>query len=125
MQQEDSVTWVPELDYYMNLIQRLVDSILFYIYYNFIIITENQIWSILRNTSLFPYHVKSAISGKTQFSSTDWRFNEFPNPAVYALYMTCVELMALPSAHIRVANNILNVVTTGLVFLILYFYFDN
>lgn len=55
----------------------------------------------------------AAISGKTQFSSTDWRFNEFPNPAVYALYMTCVELMALPSPHTEVANHILNVVTVG------------
>lgn len=50
------------------------------------------------------------MSGNVKFPNIDWRFNEFPNPAVYALYMTCAELMALPLSPASVANSILDVV---------------
>lgn len=50
------------------------------------------------------------MSGNVKFPNIDWRFNEFPNPAVYALYMTCAEIMALPLAPAVVANNIIDVV---------------
>lgn len=50
------------------------------------------------------------MSGNGKFPNIDWRFNEFPNPAVYALYMTCAELMALPLSPAAVANSILDVI---------------
>lgn len=33
---------------------------------------------------------------KPSFPNFDWRFNEFPNANTHALYVTCMELMALP-----------------------------
>lgn len=54
-----------------------------------------------------------AMSGTAHFPATDWRFNEFPNPAAHALYVTCVELMALPVAANLVANSLLDVVAKG------------
>ncbi|KAJ8033690.1 Mediator of RNA polymerase II transcription subunit 23 [Holothuria leucospilota] len=33
---------------------------------------------------------------KPAFPNFDWRFNEFPNANTHALYVTCMELMALP-----------------------------
>jgi len=45
-----------------------------------------------------------------KFPNIDWRFNEFPNPTAYALYMTCAELMALPLSPGSVANSLLDVV---------------
>ncbi|XP_008216793.1 mediator of RNA polymerase II transcription subunit 23 isoform X2 [Nasonia vitripennis] len=75
----DDLAWQPELDYYVRLVQRLVDT----------------------------------IYGTIQFPPTDWRFNEFPNPAAHTLYVTCVELMALPVAPNVVANNLLDVVAKG------------
>lgn len=59
------------------------------------------------------------MSGTAHFPATDWRFNEFPNPAAHALYVTCVELMALPVAANLVANSLLDVVAKGYCF----FYF--
>jgi len=53
------------------------------------------------------------MSGTAHFPATDWRFNEFPNPAAHALYVTCVELMALPVAPNLVANSLLDVVAKG------------
>lgn len=53
------------------------------------------------------------MSGTAHFPATDWRFNEFPNPAAHALYVTCVELMALPVAANLVANSLLDVVAKG------------
>lgn len=47
------------------------------------------------------------------FYLTDWRFNEFPNAAVHALYVTCVELLSLPVGPEGVANNIINVIIKG------------
>ncbi len=39
-----------------------------------------------------------AMRGQQQaFPKMDWRFNEFPNEGAHALYVTCVEIMALPS----------------------------
>ncbi|XP_015604323.1 mediator of RNA polymerase II transcription subunit 23 isoform X1 [Cephus cinctus] len=76
---DDSVTWVPELDYYVRLVQRIVET----------------------------------MSGTAHFPATDWRFNEFPNPAAHALYVTCVELMAVPVAPNLVANSLLDVVAKG------------
>lgn len=55
------------------------------------------------------------MSGRAQLPATDWRFNEFPNPAAHILYVTCVELMALPIAPEVVANNLLDVVAKGYV----------
>ncbi|XP_014210874.1 mediator of RNA polymerase II transcription subunit 23 isoform X1 [Copidosoma floridanum] len=75
----EDLQWQPELDYYVRLIQRLVET----------------------------------ISGTATFPPTDWRFNEFPNPAVHTLYVSCVELMALPVAPSIVANNLLDVVAKG------------
>ncbi|XP_051162012.1 mediator of RNA polymerase II transcription subunit 23 [Leptopilina boulardi] len=76
---EDVITWVPELDYYIRLVQRIVET----------------------------------MSGTAHFPATDWRFNEFPNSAAHALYVTCVELMALPMAPNLVANSLLDVVAKG------------
>lgn len=59
---------------------------------------------------IFLDHFLKAMSGNVKFPNIDWRFNEFPNPAVYALYMTCAELMALPLSPASVANSILDVV---------------
>lgn len=53
------------------------------------------------------------MSGHAQFPSIDWRFNEFPNPAAHTLYVTCVELMALPVSPKIVANNVLDVIMKG------------
>ncbi|KAL1116974.1 hypothetical protein AAG570_004302 [Ranatra chinensis] len=77
--QQQPETWVPELDYYVKLIKRVVDT----------------------------------MSGATPFPATDWRFNEFPNPSAHALYVTCVELMAVPVPPNIVANNLLDVITKG------------
>jgi len=51
-----------------------------------------------------------AINGNIKFPNIDWRFNEFANPAAYALYMTCAELMALPLSPGAVANSLIDVV---------------
>ncbi|KAI5702002.1 hypothetical protein M8J75_015647 [Diaphorina citri] len=58
----DKPPWIPDLDYYIYLVKRVVDT----------------------------------LNGDPPFPPTDWRFNEFPNPAAHALYVTCVELMGLP-----------------------------
>lgn len=50
---------------------------------------------------------------KSHFFTTDWRFNEFPNAAAHALYVTCVELMATPVSPEEVTNNLLDVVMKG------------
>ncbi|XP_020291253.1 mediator of RNA polymerase II transcription subunit 23 [Pseudomyrmex gracilis] len=57
--------------------------------------------------------IEKTMSGVAHFPATDWRFNEFPNPAAHALYVTCVELMALPVAPDLVANSLLDVVAKG------------
>ncbi|XP_058805246.1 mediator of RNA polymerase II transcription subunit 23-like isoform X2 [Phymastichus coffea] len=75
----DDVQWQPELDYYVRLVQKLVET----------------------------------MAGTAQFPPTDWRFNEFPNPAAHTLYITSVELMALPVAPNVIANNLLDVVAKG------------
>jgi mediator of RNA polymerase II transcription subunit 23 len=53
------------------------------------------------------------MSGAAQFPATDWRFNEFPNPAAHALYVTCVELMAVPVPPNIVGSNLLDVIVKG------------
>lgn len=77
--QQQPEKWVPELDYYVKLIKRIVET----------------------------------MSGAAQFPAIDWRFNEFPNPAAHALYITCVELMAVPVTSNIVANNLLDVIIKG------------
>ncbi|XP_018325242.1 mediator of RNA polymerase II transcription subunit 23 [Agrilus planipennis] len=72
--------WLPELDYYVQLVKRVVETIM------------------------------ETGSGNTL---TDWRFNEFPNAAAYALYTTCVELMALSAGPTMVATSLLDVVLRG------------
>lgn len=73
------IPWIPELDYYVRLVHRLVET----------------------------------MAGKLHFPATDWRFNEFPNPAAHALYVTCVELMAVPVTPTLVGTNLLDVISKG------------
>ena len=56
-----------------------------------------------------------AIAGKSPapFPSCDWRFNEFPNPSVHALHVTCVELMALPVSGEQVGLALFDVICKG------------
>lgn len=51
-----------------------------------------------------------AINGNSPFPTCDWRFNEFPSPAAHALYVTCVEMMALPVPGDKVGRCLLDVV---------------
>lgn len=53
------------------------------------------------------------MSGTVHFPATDWRFNEFPNPAAHALYITCVELMAVPVDPTVVGLSLLDVIAKG------------
>ena len=53
------------------------------------------------------------MAGGSVFPHSDWRFNEFPNASAHALYVTCVELMALPIAADIVGSNLLEVVLRG------------
>ncbi|KAH0534921.1 mediator of RNA polymerase II transcription subunit 23 [Cotesia glomerata] len=76
---DETITWIPELDYYIRLVRRMVETMV----------------------------------GTPHFPSVDWRFNEFPNPAAHVLYVTCVELMAVPVAPNLVADNLLDVVAKG------------
>uniref|UniRef100_T1J7Z5 Mediator of RNA polymerase II transcription subunit 23 n=1 Tax=Strigamia maritima TaxID=126957 RepID=T1J7Z5_STRMM len=75
----EDVSWIPEPEYYVRLVQRLVDI----------------------------------MSGKSSFPTTDWRFNEFPNPAAHALHVTCIELMALPSTGTVVGNALVDIILKG------------
>ena len=43
----------------------------------------------------------------------DWRFNEFPNASCHALYVTAVELLALPAPPAIVAKALMDVVLQG------------
>lgn len=56
------------------------------------------------------------MAGKSScpFPNCDWRFNEFPNPAAHALYATCVELMALPTAGQIVGAALLDIILVRL-----------
>lgn len=53
------------------------------------------------------------MSGTAHFPAMDWRFNEFPNPAAHALYITCVELMAVPVTPNVVGLSLLDVIVKG------------
>ncbi|CAH0390346.1 unnamed protein product [Bemisia tabaci] len=77
--QSDRTSWIPDLDYYVQLIRRIVET----------------------------------MTGTSNFPATDWRFNEFPNPAAHALYVTCVELMATPVPPSVVGNALLDVIVKG------------
>ncbi|XP_065332205.1 mediator of RNA polymerase II transcription subunit 23 isoform X2 [Cloeon dipterum] len=79
LRQSDEKQWNPELDYYIHLIQRVVDT----------------------------------LNGKPPFPATDWRFNEFPNAGAHILYVTCVELMAVPAPPNVVAGFLLDVIFKG------------
>lgn len=57
--------------------------------------------------------IVDTMAGTVQFPATDWRFNEFPNPAAHALYMTCVELMAVPVTPDVVGASLLDVIAKG------------
>ncbi|XP_064625436.1 mediator of RNA polymerase II transcription subunit 23-like [Lineus longissimus] len=78
LRSNEDVDWIPEQEYYMRLIGRLVDTIC--------------------------GSVPSALS------NTDWRFNEFPNPAAHVLHATCIELIALPIECRVVGNALLDIV---------------
>lgn len=54
-----------------------------------------------------------SIDGDSVFFMTDWRFNEFFNPAAHALYVTCVELLALPGRPQSVGNSLFDVIVKG------------
>lgn len=95
----EDVQWQPELDYYVRLIQKLVES-KYYMNSRILEITSNIYFII-------------AMAGTAKFPPTDWRFNEFPNPAAHTLYITCVELMALPVPPNVIANSLLDVVAKG------------
>ncbi len=58
----EDLNWAPDLDYYVKLVGRLVNT----------------------------------TAGRSPFPAMDWRFNEFPNASCHALYVTAVELLALP-----------------------------
>lgn len=75
--------WVPNQQYYRQLIGRLVD--------------------VLKDKPVFPH--------------TDWRFNEFSNVKAHAVYATTIELMSLPQPSNVVANNILDIIMTGHIYL--------
>lgn len=67
---------------------------------------------ILIVKNIFPLTIK-ALNGKSPFPHTDWRFNEFPNPAAHALHVTCIELMALPIATATVGKALLDIILRG------------
>jgi len=75
----DDLNWIPELDYYVKLVSRLVDT----------------------------------MASRSPFPAMDWRFNEFPNASCHALYVTVVELLALPASPSIVANALMDVVMQG------------
>lgn len=50
---------------------------------------------------------------KCPFSMTDYRFNEFSNIQSHALYVTCVEILALPGKPFDVSNQLINVVANS------------
>nr|XP_027200115.1 mediator of RNA polymerase II transcription subunit 23-like [Dermatophagoides pteronyssinus] len=50
---------------------------------------------------------------KCPFSMTDYRFNEFSNIQSHALYVTCVEILALPGKPSDISNQLINVVTNS------------
>ena len=50
---------------------------------------------------------------KCPFPPTDYRFNEFPHAAAHALYVTCVEILALPGEPADIAGCIINVVLSN------------
>lgn len=47
---------------------------------------------------------------KCPFPTTDYRFNEFQNVGTHALFVTCVEILALPAKPIDISNTLINVV---------------
>ena len=44
------------------------------------------------------------------FPTCDWRFNEFPNASAHSLFVTCVELMALPMTGDEVGRALFDVI---------------
>lgn len=100
--QNDETFWVPDMDYYLRLVKRVVESILYEI-----------VSFYLTVKCMFFLNHTLAMAGNNQFPNTDWRFNEFPNPGAHALYVTCVELMALPAGPALVGSNLLDVVAKG------------
>lgn len=55
------------------------------------------------------------MAGNSPFPTTDWRFNEYPNPSAHCLYITSVELMSLPVLPDVVANNLMDVILQGFI----------
>ena len=76
----------PGLDYYVQLVGRFARTI-----------SESNSKSLETGTTTFPF--------------MDWRFNEFPNEGAHALYVTCVEIMGLPSTE---PAKVLNLLTMGI-----------
>ncbi|XP_020892514.2 mediator of RNA polymerase II transcription subunit 23 [Exaiptasia diaphana] len=52
-------------------------------------------------------------STPTAFPECDWRFNEFPNATAHALYVTSMEIMALPIIPKHVGFNLFDVIYKG------------
>ncbi|KAL3221335.1 hypothetical protein MRX96_005071 [Rhipicephalus microplus] len=87
----EDTAWIPDLDYYIGLVGRMADI-------------------------MFPHEAsphERCCCREVSFPHTDWRFNEFPNPAAHALHVTCIELMALPISAAVVGNALLDVVLKG------------
>ena len=64
----------PGLDYYIQLVGRFARTI-----------SDTNCNTFDTRVATFPF--------------MDWRFNEFPNEGAHALYVTCVEIMGLPSTE--------------------------
>lgn len=96
-------SWQPELTYYISLLRRLVES--------------KSGMDHLRNGKerviVCFFFNSQAINGQKLFYLTDWRFNEFPNAAAHALYITCVELLSLPVGPQGIANNLIDAIVKG------------
>jgi len=74
-----------------------------------------RLYNIFSNNFVALNNLHSAILNRSSppFSSCDWRFNEFSNPSSHALYVTCVELMALPMSGEAVGKAIIDVICKG------------
>ncbi|XP_040568431.2 LOW QUALITY PROTEIN: mediator of RNA polymerase II transcription subunit 23 [Lepeophtheirus salmonis] len=80
-------------------------------YLNYLAVGEQVTWThnIEYYVSLIGRLAKS-IQGKNAFPKMDWRFNEFPNEGVHAMYVTCVEVMGLPVEPLKVGEYFLEAI---------------
>lgn len=64
---------------------------------------------------IVPLTLCKAIAGTIPpaFPECDWRFNEFPNATAHALYVTSLEIMALPISPKHVGFYLFDVIYKG------------